>query len=57
MLACDIEEYGEGDSSREDLEEQWSEIDLSRDAWVAIDDRAENDRICLVLKAKMARYW
>lgn len=39
MLACDIEEYGEGDSSREDLEEQWSEIDLSRDAWVAYDDR------------------
>lgn len=40
MIACDIEEYGEGDSSREDLEEQWSDIDLSQDAWVARDEMA-----------------
>ncbi len=38
MLACDIEEYGEGDSSREDLEEQWSEMDLAKDAWAARDE-------------------
>ena len=38
MLACDIEEYGEGDSSREDLEEQWSEMDLAKDAWTARDE-------------------
>ncbi len=38
MTDCDIEEYGECDSSREDLEGQWDDIDLMRDAWIACDD-------------------
>ena len=41
MLACDIEEYGEGDSSREDLEEQWSGLDLEQDAWISCDEKGE----------------
>lgn len=39
MLACDIDEFGEPDSSREDLEEQWGEINLQEDAWIALDDQ------------------
>jgi len=39
MLECDIEEFGTADSSREDLEELWGEIDLSRDAWIVYDER------------------
>ena len=39
MIACDISEFGEADSSREDLEEQWDEMDLSKDGWVARDDQ------------------
>ncbi len=35
MIACDIAELGEPDSSREDLEEQWDEMDLTKDGWVA----------------------
>lgn len=37
MIACDIAEFGEADSSLEDLEEQWDEMDLEKDAWVARD--------------------
>ena len=37
IIACDISELGEADSSREDLEEQWDEMDLAKDAWVVRD--------------------
>ncbi len=37
QVECDIAEFGTQDSSREDLEELWSEIDLARDAWLARD--------------------
>jgi mycothiol synthase len=36
MIACDIAEYGEPDSSLEDLLDQWSEIDLDQDAWLVV---------------------
>ena len=39
MHACDTAEFGEPDTSVEDLEESWDEIDLSQDAWIAEDDR------------------
>jgi len=39
MIACDISEFGEADSSREDLEEQWDEMDLAKDGWIARDTR------------------
>jgi ribosomal protein S18 acetylase RimI-like enzyme len=39
MIACDISDFGEADSSREDLEEQWDEMDLAKDGWVARDTR------------------
>lgn len=35
MNLCDIAEFDEPDTSREDLEEQWSEIDVTHDAWLA----------------------
>lgn len=37
QLECDLAEFGEEDSSREELEELWSEIDPARDAWLARD--------------------
>lgn len=37
QVECDIAEFGTPDSSREDLEELWTEIDLSRDAWLKRD--------------------
>jgi len=37
MIACDLSEFGEADSSREDLEEQWDEMDLVKDGWIARD--------------------
>ena len=37
MQDCDVAEFGEEDSSRDDLAQQWSEIDLSRDAWITYD--------------------
>jgi ribosomal protein S18 acetylase RimI-like enzyme len=37
ILSCDIEEFGEEDSSREDLEEQWRQLDPQKEAWVAVD--------------------
>lgn len=39
MNRCDIEEYGEPDTSRQDFEELWSEIDLDQDAWIIRDDQ------------------
>ncbi len=35
MIACDIAEFGEPDSSLEDLLDQWDDIDLQQDAWLA----------------------
>lgn len=39
MEQCDIAEFGEPDTSREDLEEVWSELDLGRDAWIIWDEQ------------------
>jgi ribosomal protein S18 acetylase RimI-like enzyme len=39
MIACDIEEFGEEDTSRGDFEQLWEEADLEHDVWIAIDDR------------------
>lgn len=38
MIACDIADMGEADSSREDLEEEWGELDLEQDAWIVMED-------------------
>ena len=35
LIDCDIADFGEPDTSREDLEEDWGAIDLSQDAWIA----------------------
>ena len=35
MVARDISEYGEPDSSLDDLQDQWHDIDLNQDAWLA----------------------
>ena len=39
VIACDIEEFGEADTSCEDFEQQWEEADLDRDVWIAIDEQ------------------
>ena len=39
LIACDIEEFGEADTSREDFEQQWEEANLERDVWFAVDDQ------------------
>lgn len=39
VVACDIEEFGEVDTSREDFEQQWEEADLDHDVWIAIDEQ------------------
>jgi ribosomal protein S18 acetylase RimI-like enzyme len=39
MNRCDIEEYGEPDTSRQDFEELWSEINLEQDAWIIRDEQ------------------
>ncbi|MCK4898841.1 MAG: hypothetical protein KAS38_08685 [Anaerolineales bacterium] len=35
LIRCDISEYGEPDSDIEDVQLDWSQIDLKRDAWLA----------------------
>lgn len=35
LIQCDMADFGEPDTSREDLEQEWSELDLSSDAWIA----------------------
>jgi len=35
MLECDIAEFGEPDSDKDDLADQWSEADLAADVWIA----------------------
>ncbi|MEL7591391.1 MAG: GNAT family N-acetyltransferase [Anaerolineaceae bacterium] len=42
MNRCDLAEFGEEDTSREDLEQLWSGIDLARDVWIV---REEQERI------------
>jgi len=37
IITCEIAEYGEADCSLEDLEDQWSDIDLEQDAWLVTD--------------------
>lgn len=39
MNRCDLAEFGEEDSSREDLEQLWTEIDLEQDAWIVRDEQ------------------
>jgi mycothiol synthase len=39
MIRCDVTEFGEPDTSREDLEQLWSEINLASDAWLARDEQ------------------
>lgn len=41
MNRCDISDFGEADTSKEDLDQLWSEIDLSRDAWLIQDDQQQ----------------
>jgi hypothetical protein len=36
VIACEVAEYGESDSSLEELVDQWSHIDLDHDAWLVI---------------------
>ena len=42
MCSCDTAEYGEPDSDYGDLEDQWKEADLHKDAWVL----KEDSKIC-----------
>ena len=37
MVRCDIRDVGQPDSDMSDLEYDWRQIDLSRDAWLALD--------------------
>ncbi len=39
MIRCDIDEFGEPDSSQDDLQQLWSEIDLDHDAWIMRDEQ------------------
>lgn len=38
MIACDIADYGEADSELADLLDDWSEMDLEHDTWLAFND-------------------
>jgi ribosomal protein S18 acetylase RimI-like enzyme len=41
MIECDIAEFGEADSDKDDLADQWSEADLGADAWIASNEAGE----------------
>jgi GNAT superfamily N-acetyltransferase len=41
LIRCDIAEYGDPDSEIEDLEHEWGQIDLQRDAWLVYSPGAE----------------
>jgi ribosomal protein S18 acetylase RimI-like enzyme len=41
MIECDIAEFGEADSDKDDLADQWSEADLTADAWIASNEAGE----------------
>lgn len=36
MILCDIADYGESDSSIEDLQDTWSDLDLEKNVWLAL---------------------
>ncbi|MDP9382190.1 MAG: GNAT family N-acetyltransferase [Chloroflexota bacterium] len=36
LIACDVAEYGEPDTSHEDLLADWEDLDLATDTWIAI---------------------
>ena len=48
MVTCDIVDYGEPDTDKVDLEDQWNEVDLSKDAWIAVTNTAELGGYALV---------
>lgn len=50
MNQCDIAEFGEPDTSREDLDLQWDEIDIERDAWLAHDPQGHVIGYCDVAR-------
>jgi len=54
-IACDIEEFGEVDTSREDFEQQWEEADLESDVWIAVDEPG-NILAYAAISALEARY-
>ncbi len=41
MKKCDIAEFGEPDTMFEDLEQQWGEINIRQDAWLAFDEQGQ----------------
>ena len=41
MLECDIAEFGEADSDKDDLTDLWQEVDLANDAWIATNEAGE----------------
>ena len=41
MMRCDIRDVGFADSDESDLSDEWREMDLQRDAWLAIDAQGE----------------
>ncbi|HCS38870.1 MAG TPA: hypothetical protein DIW44_04705 [Anaerolineaceae bacterium] len=41
MIECDIAEFGEADSDKDDLTDQWSEADLAADVWMASNQAGE----------------
>jgi mycothiol synthase len=41
MVRCDIRDVGQPDSDMTDLEYDWDQIDLSRDAWLALDAKGK----------------
>jgi len=41
LTQCDIAEYGEPDCDIEDIEHDWSQIDLEQDAWLALNEQDE----------------
>jgi GNAT superfamily N-acetyltransferase len=47
MNACDTAEFGQPDSDMEDLQEQWSESDLEKDAWITRDNDAISGYACV----------
>jgi ribosomal protein S18 acetylase RimI-like enzyme len=54
LNACDIAEYGEADSVLEELQEEWENIDLARDAWLLKDETKIFGYACL--SGRDARY-
>ena len=41
MIESDIAEFGEADSDKDDLADQWSETDLAANAWIASDQAGD----------------